>query len=255
VYLAHFYNSVRSEGLIDKHKGNLDIHWSHKIKLFKETGIFYNSEYIIENTQNADQNNIDKEFSGASMLAVRYPDREVDFIMAFNYLYRPPPLESTEEQLLSESRFIRRISDCPGYYESFPKFEKTVSSEIPELPDESECDKVLLTDYYWFICLREVKEYRALIEHCPQILKQLQSWFMLRKQRRNRQLSPFILKILGWSDDSKINISNRWPFYFLHKKLRKKYKAYEYFNTLNEALEMSDIRFYSHPFHYFYDDL
>jgi ankyrin repeat protein len=253
VYLAHFYNSVRSEGLIDKHKGNLDIHWSHKIELFKETGIFCNSEYIIENTQNADQNNIDKEFAGASMLAVRYPDREVDFIMAFSYLYHPPFDEITEEQLLSESRFIR-ISDCPGYYENLPKFEETVFLENPELPDEAECDKILFPHYYWFICWREISEYRALIENCPHVLKQLQSWFTWSR-RRNRQLNQFILKRLGWSDDSKVNISNRWPFYFLHKKLRKKYKTYDYFNTLNEALEMSDIRFYSDPFYYFYDDL
>ena len=254
VYVAHFYNSVRSEGLIDKHKGNLDIYSSHKLKLFKETGIFCNSaEYIIENTQNTDQNNIDKEFAGGTILSAQYPDREVDFIMAFSYLYHPPFGEITEEQILSESRFIR-ISDCPGYYENLPKFEETVFLENPELPDESECDKILFPHYYWFICWREISEYRALIENCPHVLKQLQSWFTWNR-RRNRQLSQFILKRLGWSDDSKVNISNRWPFYFLHKKLRKKYKTYDYFNTLNEALEMSDIRFYSDPFYYFYDDL
>ncbi|CAB4010755.1 ankyrin repeat domain-containing 50-like [Paramuricea clavata] len=236
VYLAQFYDSVRSEGLIDKNKGNLGTHVRHKLKPFYWSGIWYNLEYYIQNTQN-----IDKEFAGGSILSAQYPDREVVFIMAFNYLYHPPPLESTEEQLLSESRFIR-ISDCPGYYESFLKFEETVSSE---LPDESECDKVFLPHYYWFICLREVKEYRVLIENCPKVLKQLQSWFT-SKQRRNRQLSQLILKILGWSDDLKVsNINNQWPFYFLHKKLLKKYKTYEYLNVLNEALEMSDIRFFS----------
>ena len=242
VYLAHFYDSVRNEGVIDKFGGEIaDIH----PVMFKEAGVWYSSKDEIRNAQKTDQNNIDKEFAYDSVPAAQYPDREVDYIMVSNYLYHPP-LDTTEEELLhyEESKDVR-ISDCPGYYDNFPKFEEAVSSENSEAPDVSECGKIRVRHhYYWSLCMREFKEYNFRTYHCPRIQNELQWRFTWR--RRNLQLSQFILKRLGWSDASQgNNINKQWPLYFLHKNLLKEYEAYEYLKILQKALEIADIRFYS----------
>ena len=246
VYLAHFYDSVRNEGVIDKFSGKIaDIHPRGEV-MFEDAAVWYSSKDEIRNAQKTDQNNIDKEFAYDSVPAAQYPDREVDYIMVSNYLYHPP-LDTTEEELLPyEESKDARISDCPGYYDNFPKFEEAVSSENSEAPDVSECAKIRVRhDYYWSLCMREFKEHHFRTYHCPRIQNKLQ-WRLTWQPKRNRQLSQFILKRLGWSDVSQVNnIDKQWPLYFLHKNHLKEYEAYEYLKILQKALEIADIRFYS----------
>jgi hypothetical protein len=243
VYLAHFYDSVRDEGVIDRFSAH--IHPLDEV-MFDEAGVLYSLKDEIRNAQKTDQNNIDKEFAYDSVPAAQYPDREVDYIMVSNYLYHPP-LDITEEELLlyEKSKDVR-ISDCPGYYDNFPKFEEAVSSENSEAPDPSECEKIRVRhDYYWSLCMREFKEHHFRTYHCPRIQNELQ-WRFTWQPKRNRQLSQFILKRLGWSDVSQVNnIDKQWPLYFLHKNHLKEYEAYEYLKILQKALEIADIRFYS----------
>ena len=216
VYLAHLYESIRKEGVKDK--------------------LRYTSEDDIGDTQETDQNNINEEFTDGSVPTAQYPDREVDYIIISNYLYHLPR-QTTEEDLLYESKDVR-ISNCPGYYDNLPEFE-ALSLENSEVPHESECKKIRVhRDYDWSICTR----------NCPNMQKQLLWWFIERK--RNRGVSLFILKRLGWTIgwNNAIHMHKnhkRWPFYFLHKMLRKEYEAYEYLRILNKALEIADIGFKS----------
>ncbi len=221
VYLAQYYDSVRNEGLTD-YSGENSYTW-------------FDLADEIKYGKRKDENYIDLEFGHGSAPVAQYPDRESDYVIAFSYLYHPPLSLSTGKNIFDSGDI--HISDCPGYYDIVPRSESAKSS--PEFPDMSECLK--LHDYNRSLCIEDY-----VFKHtCKLTLRLLHSQYTWRK-RRNRQFSQFILKRLGWSDGSEVkNIDDRWPFYFLHKMDLQEYKAYEYLEILNEALEMADIRFYS----------
>ena len=238
VYLANVYDYIRNEGLKNKFSGN-----NFLLKL----------EDQLRNMQEMAEINIDIESGDENVPAAQYPDREVDYILIHDFLYRPP-FETTEEELLLGNTEVR-IQDCPGYYDKFPKSvveEAVLERRNSDFPI-SECDKVRVRhDYYWSLCMREHKKNNFRAHNCPHILSELR-WRYAGRLRWNRQLSRFILKRLGWKDASQIKSSDtRWPIFFLHKMVLKKYQAYEYLKVLNKALEMTDIHFYDTA-EYFFD--
>ena len=246
VYLAQFYDSVRNEGLIDQYSGENspeylnfeDLLIRNNEKDFRDMSL----DELIELAKEEDENSIELEFGDVP--APQYPNCVVDYIMAFNYLYNPPDIEY---MLFSDGEDVPRVSDCPSYYDNFPKY--TDVKSLPELLDTSECHEIRVRhDFYWSLCMREIDEIRKIhqqVEKCNYILSTLQSWYTNRR-RRNRQLSHFILKRLGWSEGSrKKDIDKQWPFYIIHNLHVKEYKSYKYLKVLNEALEVSDIRFHS----------
>ncbi|CAB3985373.1 Ankyrin repeat domain-containing 50 [Paramuricea clavata] len=230
VYLAQFYDSVRNEGLIDKYSGE------------NSNDVWYNlADEIIKHGKRKGENNIELEFDHGSVPVAQYPDREGDYVVAFNYLYHPPLRLSTERKRLFESG-EKPESDCPGYYDIFPKYEDTKS--FPDVADSmSKCLKLHHKDDM-LLCIND----HLFTYNCKLILNLLQLRYVRQRRRRNRKFSQFILKRLGWNSGSRVqNIDDRWPFYFLHKMHLKEFETYEYLKILNEALEVSDIRFYSHP--------
>jgi ankyrin repeat protein len=229
VYLAQFYDSVRNEGLINKYSEE------------NSSDVWYNlADALIKHEKRKDENNIELEFDHGSVPVTQYPDREGDYVVAFNYLYHPPLRLSTERKRLFESGG-KPVSDCPGYYDIFPKYEDTKS--LPDVPDTSKCLK-LHHEYDRLLCISD----HLFTHNCKLILKLLRMRYIWRRRRRNRKFSQFILKRLGWNSGSQVkNIDDRWPFYFIHKMHLKEFEAYEYLKILNEALEVADIRFYSHP--------
>ena len=225
VYLAKFYESVRNEGLICKH--------------FEERSDENLKEEIVNHGRRKD-NNVNLKFGHGSTPVSQYPNRESEYFMVFNYLYHPPPSQLPERKYLSRSSSFR-VSDCPGYYDAFQKFDDENSS--PALPDETRCSKIR-RDSDKLLCQLELL-HDQVTYNCHLALKLLQLQYTTRR-RTNRQLSQFILKRLGWSDGSQVkDIDERWPFYYLHKLHLKEYKAYKYLEVLNEALEVADVRFYS----------
>jgi hypothetical protein len=223
VYLVEFYSSIRNEGLTDKYpQGNFNNTWQGK-----------------------DENNIDLEYSHDSVPIFQYPDKQGEYLMAFHYLYHPPLNLFSKGKLFAS---VGPVSDCLGYYDNFPKFDNGKS--LPHFPDTSECLSIR-DEIIRLSCIMDIQ-----VEHnCRQILKILKLRYITRRRRRYRQLSQFILKRLGWNVGPQVeNIDDRWPFYFLHKMYLKKYKDYEYLKILNEALEVADIRFHSHPLHDFVED-
>ena len=230
VYLVHFFESIRSEGLIDEYSAQ-----------HSYSDVWYNvADEIVLHGEKKVKSNFSSEFNNGSLPAPLYPDHEVDYIMAFNYLYRPP-------RLLIEIDLVKQffesvgtsISDCPGYYDTLPKYED--AKFLQGGADVSQCGSKIPYNYYWSQCMRQVIAYR-----CYFILETLQLQYISSQRRRNRQFSQLILRRLGWSNNSQVkNIRKTWPFYFLHNKLMEKYEAFEYIKTLNEALEVADIRFYS----------
>ena len=242
VYLVQFYDSVRNDGLIDKNSGDSDEYPMDLMAQIYGKDILLDE--ILKNTKDENEN-IKSEFGSfhGSVPGAQHPHREVDYIMAFNYLYNPPDIEY---KYIFDSDDMPRVSECPGYYDKFSKYTDTQS--LPELLDSSECEKIRVRhDYYWSLCMREINEIRKIhqhVDHCNYVLSSLQSWYTHRR-RRNRQLSQFILKRLGWNDGSQEkDIDKQWPFYIIHKLHLKEYKGYEYLKVLNEALEVADIRFY-----------
>ena len=243
VYLVQFYDSVRNDGLIDKNSGDSNEYPMDLMAQIYGKDILLDE--ILKNTKDENEN-IKSKFGSfhGSVPGAQHPYREVDYVMAFNYLYNPHDIQYT---YIFDSDDMPRVSECPGYYDKFSKYTDTQS--LPELLDSSECEKIRVRhDYYWSLCMREINEIRKIhqhVDHCNYVLSSLQSWYTHRR-RRNRQLSQFILKRLGWNDGSQEkDIDKQWPFYIIHKLHLKEYKGYEYLKVLNEALEVADIRFYS----------
>ena len=234
VYLAQFYDSVRNEGFTDEH-------FEHGVlRKLKDKIVNHGKEEKVK------ENNINLKFGHGSVPAAQYPNRESEYFIVFNYLYHPPPFQLPERKYLFRSGSFR-LSNCPGYYDALWKFDNENSS--PKRPDETRCSKIR-SDLDMLLCLRELI-HEQVTYGCQLELKLLQLLHTTQR-RTNRQLSQFILKRLGWSDGSQVkNIDKRWPFYFLHKLHLKEYKAYEYLEVLNEALEVADVRFYSR----LYDDV
>ena len=244
LYLVQFYESLKNEGLIYKYSAE-------------------SSDDVDEKTERGktgNENNLDSKFShsgNTSVPAPQYPDREVDYIMAFNYLYRD--LSSGHEPYrlyrnLFELTFKDvRIEDCPSYYSNFPKYEDAES--IQGKADQSQCGSKIPYNYYRTICMREINEYRIFAWKCNEMLKILQ--MQMKFKRRNRRFSQLILRRLGWSNDDLQgkNIDNGWPFYFLHKKRMKKYEAFKYIETLNAALEVAYIYFHDNHIYNLFTDV
>ena len=230
VYLAKFYKSVRNKGIIYRHFEERSHDYLQNLK-----------DKIINYGKRKDRgkNNVNLKCGRGSVPVSKYPNREVEYLVVLNYLYLPPLSQSTEVKPLFFS--IISINHCPGYYDVSRKFNDEKSS--PELPDETRCSKIRL-DSDKLLCQLELL-HDQVTYNCQLVLKLLQLKYTARR-RTNRQLSQFILKRLGWSDGSQVkDIDERWPFYFLHKLHLKEYKAYEYLEVLNEALEVADVRFYS----------
>ena len=242
LYLANFYDSIRKE-LNNEYLGRNFHFYSGNIKdILKEIGPRQSPEDDKENTPKRIQNKINERFHHDSVPAAQNPDRVVEYMMVLNYLYYPSTNGDVKDRLHSDSWNIR-FSDCPGYFYDPPKIEGVTLNY-----DTSECSKIRVRhDYYWSLCIREIEEHHARAHHCWDIERRLR-WSSTWRKRSNRRPTPFILERMGLSNDSDDDdIINRFPFYFLHKNLLNKYDVYEYLKILNEALEISDIRFYSPP--------
>ena len=217
VYLAQFYDSVRNEGFIDDEH---DILRSLKDK-------------VINYGKKKDKvNNINLEFGRGRVPPAQYPNRESEYFMVFHYLYLPRLSQLPDLNDVFNSSIVP-VSDCPDYYDN-DAFRKVDNENFSPA---TRCSKMLL--YLLELSCEQVTY------NCQLVLESLQLQYTLRR-RPNHQLSQFILKRLGWNDGSPVkDINKRWPLYFLHKKYLKEYKAYEYLEVLNEALEVADVRFYS----------
>jgi ankyrin repeat protein len=242
VYVAHFYESLLNEGLIDKYSKDSDVNFEQETKTSKKVDSKTNNK--IKNGSRSDRTNVNGNDSRDSMPLVQYPDREMEYYMAFKYLYRPPCSKYTDEHLHMDIPKDIRISDCPGYHDkiSVPKEET-----VPDV-DFTECSKIQVRhNYYLPLCEREISQNHIRKYPCPTMTRRLRRWFMSHDhQRRNRQISQFVAKRLGWDDVPEVkDIKNRWPLFFLHNMVLNKYESWEYLTILNEALEVADVRFYS----------
>ena len=227
VYLAQFYDSVRNEGFTEEN--------------FEEDVWPDLKDKIINHGTTKDKKDINLKFGHDRVPPAQYPHREIEYFMVFHFLYLPLLSQLPDLKDVFESSIVS-VSDCPDYYDNdaFRKFDENFS---PAIPDVTRCSKIT-RDFDKLLCSLELR-YEQVTYNCQVVLESLQLQYTIRR-RPNHQLSQFILKRLGWNDGSPDkNINKRWPFYFLHKKHLKEYKAYEYLEVLNEALELVDIRFYS----------
>ena len=223
VYLAQFYDSVRNEGLTD------DEH--DVLRILKDKVINYGKKV----------NNINFEFGRGPVPPAQYPHREIEYFLVFNYLYLLPFFELPDLKRRFDYITVG-LSYCPDG--AFRRFGHENAS--PARPDVTRCSKIR-RDSDKSLCLLELK-HQLVRYNCHRLLELLQLLYTTRQRskRSNRQLSRFILKRLGWSDGSPVkNIYEKWLFYFVLKRHVKEYKAYEYLEVLNEALEIVDVRFYS----------
>ena len=226
VYIAHFYESVLSEGLIDKYsddKGSDDsIEGPETVKI----------------ANNRPNNNK----SGNYMPSYQYPDREFEYYIAYSYLHYQPGFKFMDYSLHLHVPKDIRISDCPGYHMNYPSMEKNV----PDV-DFSECSKIqVCKNYYSLLCRDEISQRHARRYACPKMVGMLKEWFAGRL-RHNRQITHFIAKRIDWDVIPEVKkVKNRWPIFFLHNVALNKYESFEYLKILNDALEVVDVRFYIH---------
>ena len=254
LYLLQFYDNVRNEGLIDKYsEESSNVIWHILGGRDMEDKIYFMENGIFKYERKKGQNDIKLEFGHERLPAAQYPDREIDYFMAFSYLYHPPIiLPSIDSKPLYHTGGMIDVSHCPDYYTS-PNFIETNSFSAGQI-DASVCAN--LSGFDKLLCLNIINDYMVAY-NCQLILKLLRLRYIRRRRRANRKLTQFMLERLGWSDSSKVkrHIDDLWPFYFLHKLHVKKYAAYEYLKVLNAALEVVDFRFYSHSLYDIIADL
>ena len=234
VYVAHFCESLLNEGLIDKYLDDSDVNDAQGTKTFKNVDPKHDK---IKNGHNINGKN------GHNIISsVQYPDQEMEYYMAFNYLYEQRNFNPRDEFLHIRARAPKdiRISDCPGYLDNFPpNFDRTV----PDV-DFTDCSKIqVCKDYYRLLCRQEISQNHERKYACPKMVEILKEWFTDRPTRHNRQISHFIVKRLGWNVPEVKDIKDRWPIFFLHNMVLKKYQTWEYVAILYEALGVADIRF------------
>lgn len=197
---------------------------------------------------------------------VQYPDREAEFHIIYNYLYNSPA-ESTNV-LYYKSLYVLtlteyNVTNCPGFYDLLPK-RKTLnvkdycygpaSDDANNLPSSAKSlaqPRDIYEDCRPCLCVcddelrmieRSMQEKFTHECFCPHIMRELQSWFT-SSPRKNRKVSPFIAERMGWKDASADgDVQDRWPFYFLYKKLINDYKSYKYLETLNEGFKINHRR-------------
>jgi ankyrin repeat protein len=233
VYLAHFYESLLNEGLIDKHLDDSDVNDAQGTKTSKNVDPKHSNK--IEGGHNINGKNGHNVIS-----SVQYPDREMEYYMVFNYFYDKLYFKPKDEVLHMRVPKGIRINDCPGYLDNFPNIEETVPAV-----DFTECSKIqVCKDYYKLLCHDEILQNHNRKYACPKMVGMLKIWLTDRPTRHNRQISHFIAKRLGWDIAPEVkDIKNRWPLFFLHNIILNKYSSFEYLKVLNEALEVADSRF------------
>ena len=241
LYVVQFYQSLLDEGLVDKYVEDSGVNFEQEKKKTDNENSKTNSD-IKSAPSNSHRNTVDENYGDGSLPIIQYPDREVEYSMVFNYLYHPDFRKFTDEHLHLGIPKGTRISDCPGYHESIsiPQGEK-----LPSV-DFTECSKIQVRrDCFRSLCEKEILQDFFRKHPCPTMVRRLQNWLM-SYPRRNRQVSPFIAKRLGWNDVHDVkDIRSRWPLFFLHNLVLNKYESFKYLNILNEALEVVDVRFYS----------
>jgi ankyrin repeat protein len=235
-YVLHFYESVLNEGLVDPNisEDSDVINFEQNINISKKVDPKHSKK--IMNGPESDSTNNDGKHN-----VLQHPDRELEYYMAFSYLYLPSLSEYTDERLHMNIPKGIRISDCPGYHEeiSIPKEET-----VPDV-DFTECSKIQVRrNCYFSLCRIEILQNHIRKYPCSIMLRRLQYWFM-SYPRRNRQVGQFIEKRLGWDDVPElIDIENLWPLFFLHNMVLNKYASFDYLAILNEAVAVADVRFY-----------
>ncbi|XP_028393202.1 uncharacterized protein LOC114517613 [Dendronephthya gigantea] len=242
IFLARFYESVLNEGIVEESwfGETYDIYINDIMTFLKSGNQWDKSADEIWKEAKPHEvkrrgNYMKLDFGDDNVPPAQYPDREIMNIIVFNYLYRPMDTE-INSHFESENNLL---TGCPGYYNTLPEHrDEEFKLDIPDL---SKCSEIR-DDFHKLLCTLEVKS-KLVRKICYQGRKILEL-LLIPRRRRGRQLSSFILKVLGWTDSYREdNVAHQWPFYFLHKMFQKKYEAYRYITVLNEALEFTSIRF------------
>ena len=238
LYVVQFYKSLLDGGLVDKYMEDSGVNLEQEKKKPNQVNLKGNNNI----KSSLKGKTVDEKDSDTGLPPLQYPDREVEYYMVFNYLYHPHFREFTDEDLhLGVPKGIR-ISDCPGYKESI----NISQGETLPNADLTECLKIQVRrNYFQSLCKSEISQNFFRKYPCPTMVRRLHQWLM-SNPKRNRQVSPFMAKRFGWNDVHGVkDIRSRWPLFFLHNMLLNKYESFEYLKTLNEALQVADVRFYS----------
>ena len=111
VYVAHFYESLINEGLIGTFSEDSNVHFEQETKTSKN-GEPKNKNKI-KNRSQSDRTNIDGKNGYNSMPQVQYPKRDVEYYMAFDYLFHPLTAHRKDEfveETMLDRRQKRQIS-------------------------------------------------------------------------------------------------------------------------------------------------
>ena len=239
IYVAHFYGSVLNEGLAYKYSEDSDTNVEQETKTSKEPN--RRTDNKIENAPHSGRSPVGGKNIDNDIQLTYFPDHEMEYYMAFNYLYHPPSCKYSDEILHSDIPENIRVNECPGYDEK-----TNISQEsVPDV-DFTECSKIQVRPYCYIpLCKSEILQNYFRKYPCPTLVRRLQDRFM-SSPRPNRQISRFIAERLHWGDIGEVkDIRNRWPLFFFHNMVLKKHQSLEYLNVLNEALEVADVRFCS----------
>ena len=229
VYVANFYESILNEGLTDKYLQDFDIEFEGT-KTSKEEDPKTNDN--VHYRPQSDRSNLNERDSRRT---IQYPDHEVEYYMAFSYLNRLPSCPYTDAHIHKYIPLNLRLSDCPGY------FDKIYTPKVQSGPDFTECSKIPDSQGHLQLqCNIEVLTNYSRKLSCQNMISRLKLWSVFMP-RPNRQISRFIAERTGLEIK---DTNDHWPVFFLHNIILQKYTSLEYIMVLNEALEVSDVRFY-----------
>ena len=230
VYVANFYESILNEGLNNNHSHNFETEFEGtKTSKKKDPKTDDNVNY----KPRSDRNNFNEKDSRRTI--IQYPDHEVEYYMAFSYLNHPPSCPYTDEHIHKNVPVDLRLSDCPGY------LDEIYTPKAQSGPDFTECSKIPDSQGHLQLqCNIEVLTNYSRKLSCEKMISRLKLWSVFMS-RPNRQISRFIAERLSLEIK---DTNDHWPVFFLHNIILKKYASLEYMMVLNEALEVSDVRFY-----------
>ena len=274
----HIAASLGMEMLSDIHMKLQSISHKYPLKCYNKHNIepmylafLYNSVEAHRTLQEIFlQKNIFEKLTTEYPANLKYPDREAEYHLIYNYLYKTP-----DEELLSKFD-VAGLFECKGINDFLPDIEtldvkveqcydrcwKSVSRArdlfSSTFPRTRVSNLMLFNFQYFYEHLDETRYYvlkmfykvsSKLWRHvseaykcsyqcrCTEGKKNLLFVFT-GEQRRNRKVGEFVAKRMGWSNTSlNGDVQYRWPFKFLLNKALRKDKAFDYLKIFGDTIK------------------
>ena len=276
----HIAASLGMEMLSDIHRKLQSVSHKYPLKCYNKHNIepmylayLYNSVEAHRTLQEIFlQKNIFEKLTTEYPTNLKYPDRETEYHLIYNYFYKTP-----DDEVLSKFDFTG-LFECKGINDFLPDIE-TLKEKIERCYERCLKSVLRASDLFLSTCPRtdvaypeEILDdfehfYENLDETRYHVLKMFHKvssklWRHVSKaykcsyqcrcaekkvkllsvftseQRRNRKVGEFVAERMGWLNTSlNGDVRYRWPFMFLLNKALRKDKAFDYLKIFGDTIK------------------